>query len=84
MLKKIKGKPSWYKLWALSTTFLAFLLMARIVLAWVSGISVSEMLTSYDYLMMAFVNLSILLDMYFFPEDEKEPLERSPEELKSE
>jgi hypothetical protein len=64
MLKKIKGRPLWYKIWAISVAIAAIYVLI--------GIFTEEGLSKFGYFLMFFTHASILLDLYFFPQCDSE------------
>ncbi len=68
MLNKIQGRPLWYKVWAIVVGIIALYTLIVFVGALFSD-SLTN-ITAIDYLLLAFVHLSILLEMYLFPETE--------------
>lgn len=65
MLHKIKGRPFWYKIWTITVWFAA--LYTLIIFAGVI-LKDSFQASGFDYLLLFYVNLSILLEMYLFPD----------------
>ena len=65
MLRKIKGKPFWYKLWAIIVALAAVFVLFKLFF---SLIHIGQF-GSYDYVLMAFVHISLLLDYFLYPAD---------------
>gem|GEM_PF-1879963 len=63
MLRKLKGKPLWYKLWSGLVALAAIFLLVKIVFMKLGGI---------DYIIMLFVFISLLLDYFLFPDNKPE------------
>lgn len=65
MLKKIKGKPFWYKLWAIIVALAAVFVLLKFFF---SLIHIGQF-GSLDYVFMVFVHISLLLDYFLYPSD---------------
>ncbi len=65
MLRKIKGKPSWYKLWAIIVALAAVFVLLKFFF---SLIHIGQF-GSLDYVVMVFVHISLLLDYFLYPSD---------------
>jgi hypothetical protein len=59
MLNKLAGKPIWYRIWAITVALAAIYLVARLLL--------EPPLSRFDYAMMFYTHVSILLDMWLYP-----------------
>lgn len=68
MLNKIQGRPSWYKIWAILVGITALYTLIIFVGALLKNSLVN--ITAIDYFLLCFVHLSLLLEMYLFPEKE--------------
>ena len=64
MLNKIKGRPLWYKFWSITVS-----IGALYILIIFAGVLLKESFqaSGFDYLLLFYVNLSIVLEMYLFP-----------------
>ena len=70
MLNKIQDRPLWYKVWAIIVGILALYTLIIFV-----GILIEDsfaQISAIDYLLGAFVQFSVLLEMYLFPKTENE------------
>ncbi|NGP90260.1 hypothetical protein G3569_18035 [Aliifodinibius halophilus] len=70
MLNKIQDRPLWYKVWAIIVGIVALYTLIIFV-----GVLFEESfahISATDYLLVAFVQFSILLEMYLFPKTENE------------
>jgi hypothetical protein len=65
MLRKIKGKPFWYKLWVLIVALAAVFVLLKFFL---SLIHIGQF-GSLGYVLMVFVHVSLLLDYFLYPSD---------------
>ena len=65
MLRKIKGKPFWYKLWAIIVALAAVFVLLKLFF---SLIHIGQF-GSVDYVLMVFVHISLLLDNFLYPSD---------------
>ena len=63
MLRKLKGKPLWYKLWSGLVALAAIFLLVKVVFM---------KLGSIDYIIMVFVFISLLFDYFLFPDNKAE------------
>lgn len=65
MLNKIKGRPFWYKVWTVTVSIAALYVLIIFV-----GVLLKDSFeaSGFDYLLLFYVNVSILLEMYFFPD----------------
>jgi len=68
MLRKIKGKPFWYKLWAIIVALAAVFVFLKLFFS--SLLHIGQF-GSLDYVLMAFVHISLLLDYFLYPSDKK-------------
>lgn len=66
MLNKIQGRPLWYKIWAILVGVTALYTLIVFVGALLKDSLVN--ITAIDYFLLCFVHLSLLLEMYLFPE----------------
>jgi hypothetical protein len=76
MLHKIKGRPFWYKVWTITVSIAALYTLIIFV-----GVLLKESFqaSGFDYLLLFYVNVSILLEMYFFPETKISRQGKDPE-----
>jgi|AntRauTorckE6833_2_1112554.scaffolds.fasta_scaffold05643_6 hypothetical protein len=76
MLNKIKGRPLWYKAWTITIAIAALYTLIIFV-----GVLLKESFeaSGFDYLLLFYVNLSILLEIYFFPETKISRQNKAPE-----
>ena len=65
MLRKIKGKPFWYKLWAIIVALAAVFVLLKFFF---SLIHIGQF-GSWHWLLMVFVHISLLLDYFIYPSD---------------
>ena len=63
MLSKLKGKPLWYKVWAVASAFAAIFVLVRVFY--------TEELQRVDHALLVFTLVSSLLDSSLFPPEEK-------------
>ena len=69
MLNKLHGRPAWYKIWTVATALIAIYVIIKffgIIL-----VASMEEATKIDFILAAYVQLSVLLDMYIFPQSDK-------------
>lgn len=64
MLRKLRGRPLWYQTWAVLVGLAAVYVLVRVL--------TPEGLGRFDYGLMVFVHVSILLDYVVFPQTEDE------------
>ena len=60
MVNKLQGRPLWYKIWAIVVGIAAIYVLIKAF--------AFDGLSKFGYFLMAFTHLSILLDLYFFPD----------------
>lgn len=70
MLNNITGRPLWYKGWAFSVALASLYCLIKFCMVIATNLTIEA--TPVDYLLLAFIHLSILLKMYFFPEPNTE------------
>lgn len=70
MLHKLRGRPVWYKGWTIATALIAIYVAIKFL--GILLIDSMEEATKVDFILAAYVQLSVLLDMYFFPEKNQE------------
>jgi len=70
MLNKIQYRPLWYKIWAVVVGIIA--LYTLVIFVGVLFEDSFAHVSAIDYLLAAFVQFSILLEMYTFPKTENE------------
>jgi hypothetical protein len=63
MLNKLSGKPLWYRIWAITVALAALYLLGRVLLG--------PALVRFDYALMVYTHVSILLDYWLYPREKR-------------
>jgi hypothetical protein len=69
MLQKIHGRPLWYKTWVIVTGFAALYTVSKFFGIIFTG--AIEEVPTVDFILAAFVQLSLLIDTYLFQKKSK-------------
>ena len=69
MFSKLHGQPVWYKVWTVATALIAIYVVIKFF--GIIFVSSMEEATKIDFILAAYVQLSVLFDIYLYPQQDK-------------